>query len=179
MISDQFTDFDVSQEILDNCDTRNSPFYTLLKNSHSLFFDVEMTSVIRLVKQISDIIKRVEKRFERRETYNVSRSLCEAVTRDIQYTKYPWLYYDFRFDKVRICVVKVRNYYYIHYDGVPYDYIKSFVDHNGLVAVLDDNRFLCPADNYWSSVDDVVPCFSRFCDFIINYGDVDDAMPLW
>lgn len=176
---DLLTDFDKSQEILDNCDTRHSPFYDMLKNHKSLFFDVEMNSVIRLVKQLSDIMKRVERRFERCDTYNLSKSLTECVTRDIQYTNYPWLYYDFRYNFVRVCIVRVSKSYYIHVDGVPYDYYSDFLKFKALHTLDSDARFVCPIDVVWSEVDDVVPTFSSFCVYLMNNGDLFDDLPLW
>lgn len=173
------TDYDHSMDILDACDDRNVPFYDFLKSHKFMFFDVELLSAYKIVKQLSDIFKRVEKRFKRVQNYNVSKSHIEAIGRDIQYTKYPWLRYDFRFEHLRFCIVRIKDYFYIHYDGLEYSDVMRFLTWNNLSVLPNDCRFLTPVNSFWTKCSDVVPVFRKFVSYFLDSDDLFGAEVLY
>lgn len=166
------SDYDKSVELLDSCDDRNPPFYEFLKNHKYLFFDTELKSVCKSIKALNDVVRRVEKRFDRVKNYNVSNSSLQAIARDIQYTKYPWLYYDFRFEDIRICLVRIKDFYYVHYDGIEYETVSHWLKYHCLTTLPEDYRFITPVEGNWTSFTSCADVFKEMIVYFLGYDDL-------
>lgn len=94
-------------------DYSETPALLDLIEKHCLFFDSELRVAHKLVKELSDIFKRVYKRFERRETLQITASVARYMELDNEIQHYPHLLYDFKCRDVRICICKIRGIYHI------------------------------------------------------------------
>ncbi|QCS36783.1 hypothetical protein [Tortoise microvirus 103] len=82
-----------------------------------LLSDVEFERMFKLITELSDIQKRAYKRFERRESKRLAKSLVEYTQLLKDRDCYPYELYDFRCLSVRICIVRISHTYHVYIDG--------------------------------------------------------------
>ena len=91
-----------------------------IANPRFLFYDYELVDCYNAVKNLYDVFKRVHKRFERRETLTLSKSVCDFIQLQKDVDLYPYVLYDFKCHSSRVCIFQKSKKYYV-YVSVPND----------------------------------------------------------
>ena len=77
--------------------------------SDCVFYDSELRLFKRSFKECYEILKNIDKRAERRQTVQISKSLFDYCERTKDFKVAPQKFYDFRLDEYRICVFKYKG----------------------------------------------------------------------
>ena len=95
--------------------------------SDCIFYDSELKSLKAHFKECATILKNIDKRAERRQTVQISKSLFDYAERGKDLKVQPQKYYDFVMDNYRICVFKYKGKYSILCVGFDYemDYLRD------------------------------------------------------
>lgn len=99
-----------------------------LLGSTFLISDSELNMCFSNIKNIYEIFKDAKKRFERRDSLNVSRSAVEYMQLKKDCHSYPYVLYDFVSHNVRICLTQYKKKYSVccigftpqNYERLPY-----------------------------------------------------------
>lgn len=83
-------------------------------NSKFLFYDYELTDCYNSVKALWDIFKRVKKRFDRKETLTISKSVCDFLQLKKDAELYPYVLYDFKCHSMRVCIIQRYKQYFVY-----------------------------------------------------------------
>lgn len=83
-------------------------------NSKFLYYDYELVDCFNAVKNLYDIFKRVKKRFDRKDTLTISKSVCDFLQLKRDSDLYPYVLYDFKCHTVRICIIQKNKRYYTY-----------------------------------------------------------------
>lgn len=85
-----------------------------------IYYDSELRELNRYFKEANDILKRISKRAERRQTTQISKSLFDYVDIKKHVFKVPQTLYDFVYDSVRVCIYFYRGRYSVLVVGFEY-----------------------------------------------------------
>lgn len=80
----------------------------------TLFYDWELEKSFADVKRLYDTFKRAKKRFERKETIQISKSMCDYIQKCKDVELNPYILYKFDFGSDRICLCQERKIYYVY-----------------------------------------------------------------
>lgn len=80
-------------------------------DSSFVITDKELNAAFKYVKGLYDVFKDAKKRFERRETMNVSSSALKYMQLKRDVVSYPYVLYDFVCENVRCCIVRFKSFY--------------------------------------------------------------------
>lgn len=83
-------------------------------NPKFLYYDYELVDCFNAVKNLYDIFKRVKKRFDRKDTLTVSKSVADFLQLQKDADLYPYILYDFKCNTVRVCVIQHSKRYYVY-----------------------------------------------------------------
>lgn len=102
----------------------------------NIFYDSDFAEIRGLVKKLSDLLKIMEMRIDRRETLQIAKSIFDYESQKEMYFHYPQMYYDFRFGDVRICIgrkkYKNTDEYFVNCCGfTPNERFNSTIGHYG------------------------------------------------
>lgn len=87
-------------------------------NPKFLFYDYELQDLFNSVKNLYDIFKRSKKRFDRKDTLTISKSVCDFLQLQKDADLYPYVLYDFKCCSSRVCIFQKCKRYYV-YVSVP------------------------------------------------------------
>ena len=87
-------------------------------NSKFLYYDYELCDCFNAIKTLYDIFKRVKKRFDRKDTLTISKSVADWLQLKRDSDLYPYVLYDFKCNSSRICIIQHAKRYYV-YVNVP------------------------------------------------------------
>jgi len=146
------------EDFLKSVDYSSTPLLVDLLDRHALFFDSEFRAVMKMVENMHDICKRIYKRFERRETIQISPSVARYVEFDEEIRRYPHILYNFTSKDVRICIVHIKTRYHI----CCINFQPSFSS-TSLSPFYDDGRLY----GDWDSMSDDV--LNRWLDCVFEY----------
>lgn len=133
----------VKDEDFEIPDSRYSDIASLLKGQ-CLFLDAELSACWRAVKSLYDIFKVAKKRFDRRDTLQVSSSVAQFYQFTQDSVRYPYVLYDFIHKSDRICIVQNKGVYKVFCSSP----LKNFEpDESKLFYGHFDNLSDCV--NYW------------------------------
>lgn len=97
--------------------------------SELLFADYDMTKCFNLIKQLFDIFKRAKKRFDRRDSLQVSPTVSQFFQSVKDSEDYPYILNDFRYNGTRICICQNKKHYYVYASGIDKDTANFFKDY--------------------------------------------------
>lgn len=92
----------------------------LMHDSDCVFYDAELKRLRKLFKDTYDIFKSIEKRAERRQTVQISKSLFDFAERKQLMKVCPQQYYDFRMNEFRVSVYMYKGRYHVLTVGFSY-----------------------------------------------------------
>lgn len=127
--------------------------------SDCVFYDSELRSFRRSFDECYKILKDIQKRAERRQTVQISRSLFDYSERKTDFKCNPMKYFDFRMDDVRICLYFYKGFYSVLCLGFTYD--KFF---------LRDDGFVGAGELYYKekNIDSCIPHFRKVLLFFVQ-----------
>lgn len=79
-----------------------------------LFADFELNRLTSLVKELYDTFKRAKKRFDRKETLELSPSLCKYIQSRVDALEHPFILYSFVNDGQKVMVYQHKKKYYVY-----------------------------------------------------------------
>lgn len=79
--------------------------------SDCVFYDIELREFSKLVKELYKVTKQIEKRAERRQTIQISKSLFDYVERSRSKAKIPTDFYSFIDDDTSIKIYRYKGFY--------------------------------------------------------------------
>lgn len=140
-------------DFLKDVDYSSSPLLVDLLDKHCLFFDSEFKALMKIISNANDIVKRIYKRFDRRETIQIAPSVARYVELDNEVQRYPHLLYSFTSRNVRICIVKIKsNYHILCLNYTPKNCVKTLA----LRPRPEDSRLL---GSWFSLVPETIECW--------------------
>lgn len=145
-------------DFLKSVDYSSTPLLIDLLDRHCLFFDSEFKALMKCVSTMHDICKRIYKRFERRETIQISPSVARYVEFDEETRRYPHILYNFTARDARICIVHIKMRYHICCLNFEPSYTST-----SLSPCSHDSRLY----GDWSELNDEV--LNRFLDCVFEY----------
>lgn len=74
-----------------------------------VYYDYELKALHKAFDSLYKIFKRIEKRADRRQTVQISKSLFDYYDRKSDLKVVPQKYFDFRYGEYRICLFRYRN----------------------------------------------------------------------
>lgn len=92
------------------------------KPAACVYYDYELVQLRKDFTELYKIFKRIEKRAERRQTVQISKSLFDYYDRKSDLKVCPQKYYDFRYGEYRICLYKFYSKISILCVGFQYPY---------------------------------------------------------
>lgn len=125
--------------------------------SQMLFADYEMTDCFKLVKTLWDIMKRAKHRFDRKDTLQISSSVCQFVQLKKDEANFPYVLYDFRNDGDRICVTQCRKHFSVF----------ANVNDKYMIKEFFGNIELKPC--FYGSFDSLRDCVRLWLDIVTRY----------
>lgn len=124
-----------------------------LAKGQCLFFDVELTQCFSQIKSLYDTFKNARKRFERKDTLQISSSATQYMQNVRDSQLYPYVLYDFVNKDVRICVHRLHHKYYVY-----------------VVGYSPDTRFYHSVEPYhYGGFDDLSDACQMFLDIVRDY----------
>lgn len=94
--------------------------------SDCVFYDSELKSFKQKFKEINQILKDIDKRAQRRQTIQISKSLFDYIETVKTKEHCPQILYDFRDDFVRICPYRVKGRFSVLVVGFDYPFVPLF-----------------------------------------------------
>ena len=88
--------------------------------SDCVYYDSELKQLKKSFKEIYNVLKEIDKRAERKQTTQISKSLFDYVEQKKQLDKVPQDFFDFRFFFDRVCLYKIKNDYTVLCVGFEY-----------------------------------------------------------
>lgn len=82
--------------------------------SNFFIYDSELNSMYNNVKELYETFKLAKKRFERKDTLQVSKSFVDYKQKLNDCIKYPYVLYDFIYLDTRICVTQYKKKYHVY-----------------------------------------------------------------
>lgn len=92
----------------------------VMHESDCVYYDKELRILSRNFKECYNILKDIEKRADRKETVQISKSLFDYVELSKAVEKFPQIKYDFKFDDVRVYISKINNCFVVNVVGFQY-----------------------------------------------------------
>ena len=127
--------------------------------SDCIFYDTEIKELRKKFKESYEILKAIEKRCDRRQTVQISKSLFDYVERSKTFRAVPQSFFCFISRDVKICIYRYRQYYSVLVVGFDYnDLDKCFNDYIG-VGKLYGN---------FKSVDECVPLYYKIVAYYLH-----------
>lgn len=134
-------------------------------NSKFLFYDYELTDCYNSIKALWDIFKRVKKRFDRKDTLTISKSVCDFLQLKKDADLYPYVLYDFKCHSMRVCIIQRQKRYFV-YCSCP-NWRKVYAKYKGDWKDLD-------IYGGYDRLSDCVPLFVSMVNFLcVNGEDVE------
>ena len=94
--------------------------------SDCVFYDSELRLFKEKFKELNNILKNIDKRAQRRQTIQISKSLFDYIETVKTKEHCPQILYDFRDDFVRICPYRVKGQYSVLVVGFDYPFVPLF-----------------------------------------------------
>lgn len=88
--------------------------------SDCVFYDIELRELKKLFKDMNTVFSRINKRAERRQTIQISKSLFDYVERKNNLIKCPQDFYNFSYSDCRIFIFRYRGAYSVYCTGFDY-----------------------------------------------------------
>ena len=79
------------------------------KPAECVYYDYELVQLRKNFLELYKLFKKIEKRAERRQTVQISKSLFDYYDRKTDLKVVPQKYYDFRYGEYRICLFRYLN----------------------------------------------------------------------
>lgn len=139
--------------------------------SDCVFYDAELKSLKRDFYNIYKIFKEIDKRAERRETIQISKSLFDYVERKRTLNSVPSQFFNFSAEDIRICIYKYRKFYtilVIGFDWLTPDLSVLRTDYTGVGKMYGS----------FDSVSNAIPEYLRAIYYYLTRVIVIDELPL-
>lgn len=138
--------------------------------SDCVFYDVELREISKLVKQLYKVTKSIEKRSERRQTIQISKSLFDYVERSRSKSKVPTEFYNFHDDDVAIKIYRYKGFYRILVIGFEYPRSRLFFFEDWVGKGYLHGEF--------KTLDDCIPYFYSVVSYYLFDVKFIDKLPL-
>lgn len=112
---------------------------SLLSTTQYLISDYELNCCFNDIKNLYDTFRLAKKRFERKDSLQISPSQKKYMQAVVDSIKYPYVLYDFVDKNVRICVVQNKKKYYV--------YCLNYIPKSSYSHKAGQVGFYCESDN--------------------------------
>lgn len=94
--------------------------HDVLSKTHCLIYDVELDSLYASAKNMYDILKLAKERFLRKDSINISKSVCEYMQKIKDLEDYPYSLYTFLHRNVKICIIQKKKRFHVFAIGADF-----------------------------------------------------------